>query len=69
MVEFPGLPTEGEDPAAFIRPAVAMESRVATGFAASGFLTDGKRSCETAITISERKRARKKRLSIQGTGS
>lgn len=29
----------------------------------------GKSSCETAIAISERKRARKKRLSIQGTGS
>jgi hypothetical protein len=29
----------------------------------------GNSSCETAITMSERKRARKKRLSIQGTGS
>jgi hypothetical protein len=34
-----------------------------TGFAG------GKRSCEIAITISDRKRARKKRLSIYGTGS
>ena len=29
----------------------------------------GKSSCEIAITTSERNRARKKRLSIQGTGS
>ena len=29
----------------------------------------GNSSCETAITMSERNRARKKRLSIQGTGS
>ena len=32
-------------------------------------LTGGKSSCEIAITTSERNRARKKRLSIQGTGS
>ena len=32
-------------------------------------LEGGNSSCEIAITISERKRARKKRLSIQGTGS
>jgi hypothetical protein len=32
-------------------------------------LADGKRSCEIAMTTSERNRARKKRLSIQGTGS
>jgi len=32
-------------------------------------LDGGNSSCEIAITISERKRARKKRLSIQGTGS
>jgi len=32
-------------------------------------LGDGNSSCETAITMSERNRARKKRLSIQGTGS
>lgn len=31
--------------------------------------TGGKSSCEIAITTSERNRARKKRLSIQGTGS
>jgi hypothetical protein len=37
--------------------------------ATGGFLTGGKRNCETAITMRERKRARKKRLSIQGTGS
>jgi len=46
---------------------VALESawrRVAT----TG-LDGGNSSCEIAITISERKRARKKRLSIQGTGS
>ena len=29
----------------------------------------GNSSCATAITMSERNRARKKRLSIQGTGS
>lgn len=29
----------------------------------------GKSSCETAIAMSDRKSARKKRLSIQGTGS
>jgi hypothetical protein len=29
----------------------------------------GNSSCEAAITMSERNRARKKRLSIQGTGS
>ena len=29
----------------------------------------GNISCETAIAINERNRARKKRLSIQGTGS
>jgi hypothetical protein len=32
-------------------------------------LDTGNNSCETAITTSERNRARKKRLSIQGTGS
>ena len=32
-------------------------------------LAGGNSSCETAITMSERNRARKKRLSIQGTGS
>ena len=32
-------------------------------------LAGGNNSCETAITMSERNRARKKRLSIQGTGS
>ena len=32
-------------------------------------LAGGKSSCETAIAMSERNRARKKRLSIQGTGS
>ena len=32
-------------------------------------LTGGKSNCEIAITTSERNRARKKRLSIQGTGS
>jgi hypothetical protein len=32
-------------------------------------LEGGNSSCEIAITISERMRARKKRLSIQGTGS
>jgi hypothetical protein len=32
-------------------------------------LAGGNTSCETAITTSERNRARKKRLSIQGTGS
>jgi hypothetical protein len=32
-------------------------------------LTGGKSNCEMAITTSERNRARKKRLSIQGTGS
>jgi hypothetical protein len=37
-------------------------------FAGRGF-EGGNSSCETAIAISERKRARKKRLSIQGTGS
>ena len=32
-------------------------------------LAAGKSSCETAMAISERNRAKKKRLSIQGTGS
>ena len=32
-------------------------------------LAGGKSSCETAIAISERNKARKKRLSIHGTGS
>jgi len=32
-------------------------------------LAGGNKSCETAIAMSDRKRARKKRLSIQGTGS
>ena len=32
-------------------------------------LGGGNNSCESAMTTSDRKRARKKRLSIQGTGS
>ena len=42
---------------------VPVAGRGATGFAG------GKRTCETAMAMSDRKRARKKRLSIQGTGS
>ena len=41
---------------------------VASGVPSLG-LEGGKSSCEIAITTSERNRARKKRLSIQGTGS
>jgi hypothetical protein len=46
---------------------VALES--SNGRLAGNGFDGGNSSCETAIAISERKRARKKRLSIQGTGS
>ncbi len=46
---------------------VALESFAPTPRVA-GF-GGGNRSWETAMTMSERNRARKKRLSIQGTGS
>jgi hypothetical protein len=46
---------------------VALES--ANDRFAGSVLDGGNSNCETAIAISERKRARKKRLSIQGTGS
>jgi hypothetical protein len=55
------------DPAALF--VAALESlAVAPGKPGAGF-TGGNSSCETAITMSERNRAKKKRLSIQGTGS
>ena len=44
------------------------EVESAARFGAGG-LEGGNKSCETAIAMSDRKRARKKRLSIQGTGS
>jgi len=47
--------------------AVLLES-FATEFFAAG-LAGGNSSWETAMTMSERNKARKKRLSIQGTGS
>ena len=47
------------------RADVESAARETPGF---GFI-GGKSSCEIAITTSERNRARKKRLSIQGTGS
>ena len=50
-----------------VLPSTEVES---DGADVPGFgLTGGKSSCEIAITTSERNSARKKRLSIQGTGS
>jgi hypothetical protein len=50
--------------------ARAAESRALAGCWLDGIgFGGGNRTCETAITINYRKRARKKRLSIQGTGS
>ena len=46
---------------------VLLES-LGTGFRAVG-LGDGNSSWETAMTMSDRNKAKKKRLSIQGTGS
>ena len=66
----PGLLVEpGEVTAAgsVVRPDTALES-VGDLLTPTGF-DGGNSSCEMAIAISERKRARKKRLSIQGTGS
>jgi hypothetical protein len=48
-----------------VRAEVESVATEAPGFGFDG----GKSSCEIAITTSERNRARKKRLSIQGTGS
>jgi len=53
----------------------AVVARATESLAVSGRCVDGagfgggNSSCETAMTTSERNRARKKRLSIQGTGS
>jgi hypothetical protein len=47
----------------------ALETPVGATRALGVVFGDGNSSCETAITTSERSRARKKRLSIQGTGS
>jgi len=46
---------------------VLLES-LGTAFRAGG-LADGNSSWETAMTMSDRNKAKKKRLSIQGTGS
>jgi hypothetical protein len=40
-----------------------------TGRLGAAGLAGGNSSCETAIAMSDKNRARKKRLSIQGTGS
>ena len=72
-----GLPTVAllrfplrDEEAAAVNPTPAVEeSCVAFRLAVGSFFAGGKRNCEIAITIRERKRARKKRLSIQGTGS
>jgi len=66
-------PTDGpvvfavEDAAVLTRVAESLEfaERELGGTGLGG----GNSSCESAMTTSERKRARKKRLSIQGTGS
>ena len=49
-------------------PLVVLLESFATALLATG-LGGGNSSWETAIAMSERNRARKKRLSIQGTGS
>ena len=56
---------EGVDEAGLACTEVESDNADVPGFD----LTGGKSSCEIAITTSERNRARKKRLSIQGTGS
>ena len=56
---------EGVDEAAVAPTEVESDRADVPGLG----LTGGKSSCEIAITTSERNRARKKRLSIQGTGS
>jgi hypothetical protein len=55
------------DPVVLFVPALESLA-LGAGEAGVGF-TGGNSSCETAIIMSERNRARKKRLSIQGTGS
>jgi hypothetical protein len=55
------------DAVAFFAPV--LESLAVVVSEPGAGLTAGNNSCETAITMSERNRARKKRLSIQGTGS
>src|SRR6185295_13987177 len=48
----------------------AAESLAVSGRCVDGAgFAGGNNSCETAMTTSDRNRARKKRLSIQGTGS
>jgi len=56
-----------EDAAAFTR--VVESLRLAERWLDGTGFGGGNSSCESAITTSDRKRARKKRLSIQGTGS
>jgi hypothetical protein len=56
---------EDVDEAALPFTEVESDGADVPGFGLPG----GKSSCEIAITTSERNRARKKRLSIQGTGS
>jgi hypothetical protein len=59
-----GATAVAEVPGGVVLPAVSTGTEVVrTG------LAGGNNSCDRAITISERNRARKKRLSIQGTGS
>ena len=65
---------EGKPPGDVLDDETALPNDVESGaFALRRLegpdLAAGKSSCETAIAISERNRARKKRLSIQGTGS
>jgi hypothetical protein len=51
-------------------PALAELESTTVGIPEAGLVFGGgKSSCDIAITTSERNRARKKRLSIQGTGS
>ena len=49
-------------------PVVVLLESFATELLAAG-LAGGNSSWETAMTMSERNKAKKKRLSIQGTGS
>ena len=65
-----GAATDGTVACGTVEDAVELTESpvVALRWFGIGF-AGGKSSCETAIAISERNRARKKRLSIQGTGS
>ena len=74
------VPTEVDakpvyEPAVFPVDDAAVLTRVAESLGLAERALDGtglgggNSSCESAMTTSDRKRARKKRLSIQGTGS